>query len=42
MAQGPANPLDATTLGTYSPSAKDLFMNSGDHLQVSFGTPRTG
>jgi hypothetical protein len=32
---GPANPVDATTAGTYTPSAKDLFMNSGDHLQVS-------
>ena len=33
---GPANPVDATTAGTYTPDkAKDLFMNSGDHLQVS-------
>ena len=33
---GPANPLDATTSGTYTPSPKDLFMNSGDHLRTSF------
>ena len=32
---GPANPVDATTAGTYSPSSKDLFMNPGDDLQVS-------
>lgn len=33
--QAPANPVDAT-LATYTPSARDLFMNSGDHLQVAF------
>jgi hypothetical protein len=34
---GPANPLDATTGGTYTPSkSKDLFMNPGDHLRVAF------
>jgi len=34
---GPANPVDATTQGTYTPNkAKDLFMNSGDNLKVSF------
>jgi hypothetical protein len=33
---GPANPVDATTAGTYTPDkSKDLFMNSGDHLQVT-------
>ena len=33
---GPANPVDATTAGTYTPNkSKDLFMNSGDHLQVT-------
>ena len=32
---GPANPLDATTSGTFTPGPKDLFMNSGDHIQVS-------
>jgi hypothetical protein len=42
VAQGPANPVDATTLGTYTPSTKDLFMNSGDHLQVSFGDTSKG
>jgi len=34
VSQAPANPVDAT-LATYTPSAKDLFMNSGDNLQVS-------
>jgi hypothetical protein len=33
---GPANPLDSTIGGTFSPSPKDLFMNSGDHIQASF------
>lgn len=34
---GPANPVDATTSGTYTPSPrKDLFMSSGDHLKVAF------
>jgi hypothetical protein len=32
---GPANPVDATTKGTYTPSPADLFMHSGDHLSVS-------
>ena len=32
---GPANPLDATTAGTYTPSPADLFMNSGDHIQAT-------
>ena len=34
VAQAPANPVDAT-LGTYTPSSKDLFMQSGDLLRVS-------
>jgi hypothetical protein len=35
VAQAPANPLDAT-LATYTPNPKqDLFMNSGDNLQVA-------
>jgi hypothetical protein len=34
---GPANPLDATTGGTFTPNAaKDLFMNPGDHLKTAF------
>jgi hypothetical protein len=33
---GPANPVGATTAGTYTPSPADLFMNSGDHLNVAF------
>lgn len=33
---GPANPIDSTIGGTFTPSkAKDLFMNSGDHLRVA-------
>jgi hypothetical protein len=32
---GPANPVDATTSGTFTPSPADLFMNSGDHIQVT-------
>lgn len=37
VAQGPANPVDATTQGTFTPDpSKDLFMNSSDHLRVSF------
>jgi hypothetical protein len=33
---GPANPLDATTAGTFTPNpARDLFMNSGDNLAVT-------
>jgi hypothetical protein len=36
VAQAPANPVDST-LETFTPNAsKDLFMNSGDHLQVAF------
>ena len=34
---GPANPVDATTAGTFTPNPRrDLFMNSGDHLKTSF------
>jgi hypothetical protein len=40
-AQAPANPVDATE-ATYTPSAKDLYMSSGDHLQVSFADTRDG
>ena len=41
VAQAPANPVDAT-LSTFTPSAKDLYMNSGDHLQVSFTDTKNG
>ena len=35
-ATGPANPLDATTAGTFTPNpARDLFMSSGDNLAVT-------
>ncbi len=41
-AQAPANPLDAT-LTTYTPnSARDLFMSSGDKLQVSIHDTENG
>jgi hypothetical protein len=40
---GPANPLDATTSGTFTPNKKrDLFMNPGDHLRVSFTDTKNG
>jgi hypothetical protein len=35
-AQGPANPLDATTGGTFTAGPNALYMNSGDHLSVAF------
>jgi hypothetical protein len=35
-ATGPANPLDSTTKGTWTPDpGRDLFMNSGDRLAVT-------
>ncbi len=34
-AQAPANPVDST-LATFTPTADDLFMKSGDHLSVAF------
>jgi hypothetical protein len=40
--QAPANPVDST-LATFTPDpSKDLFMNSGDHLQVSFADTTSG
>lgn len=42
MAQAPANPIDST-LATFTPdSSTDLFMNSGDHLTVSFTDTPSG
>ena len=41
VAQAPANPVDST-LATFTPSAKDLFMNSGDHLQVALTDTANG
>jgi hypothetical protein len=38
---GPANPLQST-LATFTPSPKDLFMNPGDHLKVAFGDTANG
>jgi hypothetical protein len=40
-AQAPANPVDST-LATFTPSARELFMNSGDRIQVSLGDTRSG
>ncbi len=39
---GPANPVQATTAGTYTPSPADLFMNNGDHLSVAFTDTHNG
>jgi hypothetical protein len=39
---GPANPVDATTAGTYTPQPADLFMHSGDHLSVAFTDSSNG
>jgi hypothetical protein len=39
--QAPANPVDST-LATFTPSAKDLFMNSGDHVSVAFTDTSNG
>jgi hypothetical protein len=37
VSTGPANPVQATLGGTYTPDPNaDLFMSSGDHLKVSF------
>jgi hypothetical protein len=37
VATGPANPVDATVGGTFTPDpTRDLFMNDGDHLKLSF------
>jgi hypothetical protein len=32
---GPPNPVDATTTGTFTPSPRDLFMHSGDHVKLA-------
>ena len=39
--QAPANPIDST-LKTFSPNKKDLYMNSGDRIQVSLTDTRSG
>jgi hypothetical protein len=39
--QAPANPVDST-LATFTPSPQDLFMNSGDHLQVTLTDTKNG
>jgi hypothetical protein len=37
VSTGPANPVQATTGGTYTPDPRaDLFMNPGDNLKVAF------
>jgi hypothetical protein len=40
-AQAPANPVDST-LKTFTPSSKDLFMNSGDRIQATLTDTRNG
>jgi len=39
--QAPASPVNATN-ATFTPSSKDLFMNSGDHVSVAFGDTPNG
>jgi hypothetical protein len=40
---GPANPLDATTKGTFTPNKKkDLFMNPGDHVNLKMFDTKQG
>ncbi|HEV2451656.1 MAG TPA: hypothetical protein VGS62_07000 [Streptosporangiaceae bacterium] len=39
--QAPANPVDST-LGTFTPSSQDLFMNPGDHLTTAFKDTANG
>ena len=41
VAQAPANPVDAT-VATYTPTAKDLYMNSGDNVQASLTDTANG
>jgi len=43
VAQAPANPVDSTASGTFTPSNKlDLFMHSGDTLRVAMGDTADG
>jgi hypothetical protein len=43
QSQGPANPVQATATGTFTPDpAKDLFMNSGDELVVTLHDTKHG
>jgi hypothetical protein len=40
---GPANPVNATTSGTYTPNKnRDLFMNPGDHLNLKMFDTKNG
>lgn len=40
---GPANPIDATTSGTFTPNRKkDLFMNPGDHVNLKIHDTANG
>ena len=39
--QAPANPIDST-LATFTPSPKDLFMNSGDHVNLALSDTPNG
>jgi hypothetical protein len=40
-AQAPANPVDAT-VKTFTPSSRDLYMNSGDRIQATMTDTRNG
>jgi hypothetical protein len=40
-AQAPPNPVDST-LATFTPSSKELYMNSGDHIQLSLTDTSNG
>src|SRR6516162_796834 len=43
VSQAPANPVDSTASGTFTPSNKlDLFMHSGDTLRVAMGDTADG
>ena len=40
-AQAPANPVDST-VKTFTPSSRDLYMNSGDRIQATMTDTRNG
>jgi hypothetical protein len=42
VSTGPANPLQSTPGGTFTPSPADLFMNSGDSIQVTLHDTSNG
>jgi hypothetical protein len=40
--QGPANPIDATTTGTYTPNNQTFYMHSGDNIQTTIQDTANG